>query len=169
MTDTKNTLNMLNNRLLQLSVLSCILFTLKTMFFELTLLLNLSISVKIYHVFNVEEHDPTLSRQSFLSVCQRRQRNFPDFPDKSKFFNVAEQARTLALYGLVYQKSTSRTKSKSFEALGHSNFRCHWKPQVNHLTHLSRIVCHCTEKKTHFSRIFVSVGRFRYTFNDVYV
>ena len=60
-------------------------------------------------------------------ICQRRQRNFPDFSNKSKFFNVAEQARTLVLYGLVCQKSTSRTKSKSFEPLGHSNFRCGMK------------------------------------------
>ena len=31
----------------------------------------------------------------------------------------------------------------------------HWKPQVNHLTHLA-IVCHYTDKKTHFSHIFES-------------
>ena len=46
----------------------------------------------------------TGAHQSYLSAG--RQGNFPDFPNWSKFCNVAEQIRTLALYGLVCQKST---------------------------------------------------------------
>ena len=75
---------------------------------------------------------PCPGRSTISPICQRRQRNFPDFPNKSKFFNVEEQARTLDLC----VKSTSRTKSKSFEPLGYSNIRCGMNPSPGKRDHI---------------------------------
>ena len=49
--------------------------------------------------------------------------------------NKKKKNKTLALYGLVCQKSTSRTKSRSFGPLGHSNFRCSMNPSPDKRVH----------------------------------
>ena len=104
-------------------------------FIILILLLNLSISVKRYHVHCIIQRKmtpPCPGRCTISPICPRGRETFLIFPISPNFTMLQSKLELLHHMALCVKKSTSsrsiRIKSKTFGPVAHSNSRCSMNP-----------------------------------------